>query len=429
MDLRANDKGQVHAGSYRLCAKHIRDSQVNAAPYLSIVATARNDNHGGNMLGRMQIFLNGLLEQCRRHQLSAEIIIVDWNPPQDRPRLVEELSWQHQGPSEVRFIEVPQSIHSRLQHADVLPLFQMIAKNVGIRRARGQFVLATNIDLMFSNELIAFLASRSLQEGCIYRIDRHDVQSDVPMDASIDEQLAYCHQSIIRVHTTDGIRKVAAHSEKADPGSIRSISLLAALRKIARVIMPLPLRNAALRCLPESSVLKLHHLGLLNILPQHGSFPHNQAPPYGGLNGDKLNGAIHELPSIHINACGDFTLMARTDWFTLRAYPEFEMYSLLLDSLLCLTGYHAGLHEIVLEDPMRMYHIEHGGGWTPETEDFLKCRLEALAVPQMTSTKLLEFDRQMQLNCMPTLFNGEGWGYAGEEFVETKAPIRLFLST
>ena len=33
----------------------------------------------------------------------------------------------------------------------------MIAKNAGIRRARGQFVLATNIDIIFSNELVGFL--------------------------------------------------------------------------------------------------------------------------------------------------------------------------------------------------------------------------------------------------------------------------------
>ncbi len=49
-------------------------------PYLSVVATARNDNHGGNMLRRMQIFVNGFLEQCRRHQLDAELILVEWNP-------------------------------------------------------------------------------------------------------------------------------------------------------------------------------------------------------------------------------------------------------------------------------------------------------------------------------------------------------------
>ena len=63
------------------------------APYLSVVATARNDDHGGNLLGRMQTFVNALLAQCREHQLAAELILVDWNPPPDRPPLHEALRW------------------------------------------------------------------------------------------------------------------------------------------------------------------------------------------------------------------------------------------------------------------------------------------------------------------------------------------------
>ena len=39
----------------------------------------------------------------------------------------------------------------------------MIAKNVGIRRARGRFMLATNIDIIFSNELVDWLASGPLE--------------------------------------------------------------------------------------------------------------------------------------------------------------------------------------------------------------------------------------------------------------------------
>ena len=68
------------------------------------------------------------------------------NPPADKPPLVEALQWPADlGPCVVRVITVPHEIHARMAHSDALPLFQMIAKNVGIRRARGKFVLATNI--------------------------------------------------------------------------------------------------------------------------------------------------------------------------------------------------------------------------------------------------------------------------------------------
>src|SRR5437879_5733498 len=146
---------------------------------LSIVATSRNDDHGGNLLHRMQLFVSGLLEQCRRHQLDAELILVDWNPPPDKPKLKEVLSYQVQnGRCDVRIIEVPPEVHSRFKYSDQLPLFQMIAKNVGIRRARAPFVLATNIDILFSDELFAFMRAH-LEPKTMYRVDRRDVLAEL----------------------------------------------------------------------------------------------------------------------------------------------------------------------------------------------------------------------------------------------------------
>jgi hypothetical protein len=80
----------------------------------------------------------------------------------------------------------------------------MIAKNVGIRRARGEYVLATNIDIIFSDGFFRFLKSDQLKPGRMYRTDRWDVDSDVPPDASIDEQLAYCQTHLLRVNRRDG---------------------------------------------------------------------------------------------------------------------------------------------------------------------------------------------------------------------------------
>ena len=76
----------------------------------------------------------------------------------------------------------------------------MIAKNVGIRRARSQFVLATNIDILFSDEIMRFLASGQIDPNRMYRIDRHDVPANVPKDVPIEQQLEFCRQNVIRVH-------------------------------------------------------------------------------------------------------------------------------------------------------------------------------------------------------------------------------------
>lgn len=191
-------------------------------PYLSIVATARNDNHGGNLLGRMQVFVSAWIEQARRHNLSSELILVEWNPPEDRPRLAEALRWpEDTGPTRVRIIEVPAEIHRRYRHAEALPLYQMIAKNVGIRRARGEFVLVTNIDIVFSDEIVRFLAERKLEKGKLYRTDRYDAATDVPVDGTLDEQLAYCRGHIIRLCARHGIYKLTEDGMRENlPGDI-----------------------------------------------------------------------------------------------------------------------------------------------------------------------------------------------------------------
>lgn len=187
------------------------DSRDQHAPYISVVVTARNDDHGGNLLHRMQVFVDAWINQTKRHHLDSELIIVEWNPPGERVRLREALRWpEDTGPCRVRIIEAPPEVHDRYRHAAALPLYQMIAKNAGIRRARGEFVLATNIDIVFSDELVQFLASRRLERGRLYRIDRHDVMSDVPVDGTLDEQLAYCRSHVIRLCAREGICQLTA---------------------------------------------------------------------------------------------------------------------------------------------------------------------------------------------------------------------------
>ncbi len=193
-------------------------------PYLSLVVTARNDDHGGNLLSRMQAFVNGWIGQARRYRISSELIIVEWNPPPDRSRLAQALHWPHDSEAcRVRVIEVPPAVHQRFAHAEALPLYQMLAKNVGIRRARGRFILVSNIDILFSSELAEYLARQQLQPGRMYRIDRHDVMSQVPVDAPVEEQLAYCRTHLIRLNVREGTYNVSPEGRPVlSPGDIAS---------------------------------------------------------------------------------------------------------------------------------------------------------------------------------------------------------------
>jgi hypothetical protein len=169
-------------------------------PYLSIVVVARNDNYGGDFAARMQAFVTTTVELCDREGLDAELIVVEWNPPPDRAPLRQAIAWRQSARCAIRILTVAADLHQALANPARLPLFEFIGKNSGIRRARGAFVLSTNPDVIFSAELVAFLAGRTLRRGCFYRIDRRDVKAPLPPRLTTDQILAYCRANVIRVH-------------------------------------------------------------------------------------------------------------------------------------------------------------------------------------------------------------------------------------
>jgi hypothetical protein len=124
---------------------------------------------------------------------------------------------------------------------------------------------------------------------------------------------------------------------------------------------------------------------------------------------------------LHTNACGDFTLMAREHWFDLRGYPEFDLFSMNLDSVLCATAHHGGAPEEMLEEPMRIYHIEHGtgSGWTPEGQAKLFERIAAKGLSFVDNEEVLMWTAQMYRLNAPMIFNHEDWGLVGFDLKET----------
>ena len=122
---------------------------------------------------------------------------------------------------------------------------------------------------------------------------------------------------------------------------------------------------------------------------------------------------------LHTNACGDFTLLAREHWMDLRAYPELDLFSMNIDALFCCAAHFGGVREEILEGPMRIYHIEHGAGWTPDGQHEMYRRLEASGVPWLEYTDVLRWARDMDRLNTPLIFNQENWGLAGETLKET----------
>jgi len=125
--------------------------------------------------------------------------------------------------------------------------------------------------------------------------------------------------------------------------------------------------------------------------------------------------------SVHMSACGDFTLMAREHWFDVRGYAELDQFSMNLDSILCYAAHHAGAREQLLPEPMRIYHIEHGAGsgWTPEGEGKLYARISQQGIQSVSYQDLVALITQMRSLHAPVIFNMDDWGLAAHTFPET----------
>jgi hypothetical protein len=179
---------QQHGRQQPLNAMHTiqMPSQLVAAasqvPYVSFVIAARNDGYGLDDF-RLQRAIVMLGHFSDKFQLDAELVLVDYNPPSDRPRL-QDAYYFNTGLRRVRIITVPSELHQPANMPSCVAVgmsntkaayFEYHGKNVGIKRAAGKFVVAMNMDILVGAELMRFLAQRLLDHNAMYRVARRDL--------------------------------------------------------------------------------------------------------------------------------------------------------------------------------------------------------------------------------------------------------------
>jgi hypothetical protein len=151
-----------------------------AAPYLTIVFTGRNDDFGGDFNGRFFRALRFNHEQLTAAGVPHDFVFVEWRPIAGKPYLATLLGdeFYDVGPSQITSYVVDPAYHDAVSLNPKLQFQEFIAKNVAIRRATGPFVLTTNTDIYLSRGVIARLAEQSLEPGRLYRAARHDLKSN-----------------------------------------------------------------------------------------------------------------------------------------------------------------------------------------------------------------------------------------------------------
>ena len=148
---------------------------------LEIVLSGRNDDYGGEDFHERMLTVAAfnharLTEAGVPHRFT----LVEWNPPEGKvpliDRLRERLPWWH------RSFVVSRAWHQWYQENPRLQFMEFFAKNAGIRRATGDWILTTNSDVFLGREIVARLAEGRLTPGTLYRASRLDLDRAMPRD-------------------------------------------------------------------------------------------------------------------------------------------------------------------------------------------------------------------------------------------------------
>jgi len=148
-------------------------------PFISVITYGRNDGYAPSYAKKVSRAATVLASQLERAGVDAEILFAEWNPPSDGPKLLDLF----ETPVRMKHVSIRGFVVGREHHVGLVGAQERAfqggeAANVGIRRARGKFVLPKSSDTFFSKAIIMRLARRDLDASTVYRANRHDVVMD-----------------------------------------------------------------------------------------------------------------------------------------------------------------------------------------------------------------------------------------------------------
>lgn len=168
---------------------------------ISVTYCSRNDDHGGNLIARIQAALDAWGEYRIQHNLDVEIVFVEWNPD-NPPRLRTVLRVPDNVP--IRWYEVPMGVHRGFPNWKQFALWNHIGTNVGMRRAKGDWVLCTTHDVIISAEMAELLAKEPFDEDHFYRAARLDGRTSLLSGQTTASRIAQMNKNILRANTYGG---------------------------------------------------------------------------------------------------------------------------------------------------------------------------------------------------------------------------------
>ena len=194
---------------------------------VSFILSGRDDGYTGDFIDRFEIALIKNLEILSRHDLSYEIVVVDYNPIGEKtlisnPQLKSLLEHEN-----VFNIIVDKSVLID----DCLPengFYEYFAKNIAALRSAGDLLFMTNADIIISNDIVKYLKelSSNVTNDHFYRMRyRQDILNgksigeplDLHTPNDIDEPICGGYSGDATVFSRDTFIYIAQGYDETDP--------------------------------------------------------------------------------------------------------------------------------------------------------------------------------------------------------------------
>jgi len=138
---------------------------------VSAVICGRNDNYGGHLNERATYSINSMLETF------DEVVYVDWNTEDGKNILTDDLDIKDRSKLKVITIN-PSKVKELTKGVKCQPMCEVLSRNIGIRRASGDIIVSTNIDIIAPTRGELDMSISDLKPMEMLTVTRKDVELD-----------------------------------------------------------------------------------------------------------------------------------------------------------------------------------------------------------------------------------------------------------
>ena len=296
-------------------------------PYISFVLATRNDDHGGNLLKRIERFIHFLdISFNDASNNFYELVVVDWNPPDYSKKISDAINWSKI--NNVRHVVVESEVHTRIELSAKLkrPMYDYLARNVGINNARGHFICILNQDIILSSKLSEFIKKRRLKNDYFYRADRIDTNFPLMIE-KLDEGFLLSN-----------VTQINRRHKKSNNITLNYIRNLSQVQSECSAIKYWSIDSIIEKGIGKNNIRSKYYLSK--------------------FKSNSLEILITKL-GLHTNASGDFLIASRNAWHSIGGFESTTDFYMHIDSYCVCKFWAAGFKQALFKYPAYVFHCNH----------------------------------------------------------------------